>query len=184
MNKLPVETRISAGVHPWHASEWTVEHLSQLERILQHKRVDFIGEIGLDNVCMVPFQNQLPVFEFQLQMAERMGKSVLIHNVGHLTELLALKNKFKSIPAWILHGFRGKAAMVEQYVRNGFHLSFGDKYQIDALRACPIDHLFLETDNSKIDLNFLYKKIASDLEVSEKILIDSISKNGKALGIN
>jgi TatD DNase family protein len=183
LNTLPADIRVSAGVHPWHASEWTVANIHLIEPMLLHSRIVFVGEIGLDNVCAVPFENQLFVFETQLMLAERTCKSVLIHNVGHQSELLALKKKFKGIPAWVLHGFRGKSPMAEQYVRNGFHLSFGFRYQAEALCACPIDRLLLETDESKADLALLYQTVAEDLAISETMLETSISKNLEVLGL-
>jgi TatD DNase family protein len=183
LNALPADILVSAGVHPWHASEWTRANISLLETMLLNSRILFLGEIGLDNVCAVPFENQFFVFETQLKLAEKIRKPVLIHCVGHQTELLALKKNFKGIPAWILHGFRGKSPMAEQYVRNGFHLSFGFKYQVEALRQCPIEHLFLESDESIAELSILYQKVADELEMSVPMLEVSISNNMESLCI-
>lgn len=183
LNAPPSAIQVSAGIHPWHASEWNAENSAQLTSILLHPRVLLIGEIGLDNVCEVPFEQQLLVFETQLKLAETATKPVLIHNVGHQKELLALKKKFRSIPAWILHGFRGKAQAAEQYVRNGFFLSFGPKYQVEALRACPLDRLFIETDDSNTDLQLLYQKVAEDFRITVEILESSITQNIQSLGL-
>src|SRR5665647_214675 len=183
LNALPSTILISAGIHPWHASEWSPANMPILEDMLQHSRVVFLGEIGLDNACGVTYENQLFVLESQLKLAGRAGKTVLIHNVGHQSELLAMKMRFKDIPAWILHGFRGKAQMAEQYVSNGFYLSFGPKYQVEALRACPIERLFVETDDSDADLRTLYQKVADDLGITVEVLELSICRNAESLGI-
>lgn len=177
LNTIPSEIVLSAGVHPWHASEWTSANMSNLNTIVHSSRVVFIGEIGLDNACNVPLEKQMFVFEEQLLLAETYGKSVLIHTVGHQAELMALKKKFKHIPAWILHGFRGKVQMAEQYLKCGFYLSFGMNYQPDALRACPMDRLFLETDESDAELGCLYQKVADDLGLSVSVLESFIAKN-------
>jgi TatD DNase family protein len=183
LNALPSTILISAGIHPWHASKWSPANISILEDMLQHSRIVFIGEIGLDNACGVTYENQLFVLESQLKLAERIGKVVLIHNVGHQSELLAMKKRFKDIPAWILHGFRGKAQMAKQFISNGFYLSFGPKYQVEALRACPIDRLFVETDDSDVDLRTLYQKVADDLGITVEVLESSICRNAESLGI-
>jgi TatD DNase family protein len=183
LRELPVNLHLSAGIHPWHASEWNIMNMPQLEVLLAHSRIGFVGEIGLDKVCPVSLEDQLFVFEKQLQLADSIGKSVLIHNVGHQAALLAMKNTFKGIPAWILHGFRGKKPMAEQYIQKGFYLSFGYNYQVDALQACPLDRLFLETDESNADLSLLYEKVARDLAIPESVLEASISKNREALGL-
>jgi len=183
LNALPSTILISAGIHPWHASEWTPANISILEDMIQHSRIVFIGEIGLDNACGVPYENQLFVLESQLILAERAGKAILIHNVGHQSELLAMKMRFTGIPAWILHGFRGKAQMAEQYISKGFYISFGPQYQVEALRACPINRLFVETDDSDVDLRTLYQKVADDLGITVEVLESSICRNAESLGI-
>lgn len=177
LNSIPSEILLSAGVHPWEASEWTSANISTLNTIAHSSRVAFIGEIGLDNACGVPLEKQLFVFEEQLLLAETYGKSVLIHSVGHQAELMALKKKFKHIPAWILHGFRGKVQMAEQYLKSDFYLSFGLNYQPEALRACPMDRLFLETDESDMNLGCLYQKVAEDLGLSVSALESFIARN-------
>lgn len=183
LHTLPVALRVSAGIHPWHASEWSSENITLLTAALLHPRVVLIGEIGLDNVCKVPIEQQIMVFETQLKLAETAAKPVLIHHVGYQQELLVLKKKFKGIPTWILHGFRGKALTAEQYVQHGFFLSFGPKYQVEALRACPLNRLLIETDDSDTDLQLLYQKVAGDLRLTEELLESSISQNLQAVGL-
>jgi len=183
LHSMTSEVFVSAGVHPWHASEWSSENMPLLNVLLQSSQIAFIGEIGLDNSCGVPLEKQLFVFEYQLMIANSSCKSVLIHNVGHQAELLAIKKRYQRIPIWILHGFRGKAQLAEQYLRKDFYLSFGSNYHVEALRACPIDRLFIETDDSDVDLRTLYQKVAEDLGVSEEKLETSISKNFDNLGI-
>lgn len=181
LEQIPDEVVISAGIHPWNSSEWTSANISEMEVLLQHSRVAIIGEIGLDKVCGIPYEDQLNVFETQLRLAEITNKPVLIHNVGFQSELFSIKKKYSSVSTWILHGFRGKAPMAEQFIRNGFYLSFGSKYQPEALRACPYDRLFLETDESDMELGNLYSKIGEDLGISEVTLEAYVSRNFEEL---
>ncbi len=183
LNALPSDLLISAGAHPWDANEWSIANMPRIEAMLHASRVSFIGEIGLDNACGVPFDEQLFVFEKQLQLADAFEKSVLIHNVGHQMELLALKSSYKRIPAWIIHGFRGKPQMAEQFLKSGFFLSFGLSYNSEALQACPMDRLFLETDDSKMELADLYKKVSKDLGISVLELESCISRNLESIGL-
>jgi TatD DNase family protein len=177
LENLPSGLLISAGIHPWNASEWSIANMPSLEAMLHSSRIAFIGEIGLDNACGVPLEEQLFVFEKQLQIADEMRKSVLIHNVGHQAELIALKSKYKRIPAWVLHGFRGKAQTTEQFLKCGFYISFGLNHQKEALHVCPLDRLFLETDESNTELESLYQKVAKELGLSAMELESSISRN-------
>ncbi|HET9570453.1 MAG TPA: TatD family hydrolase [Bacteroidales bacterium] len=183
LKTVPNDILISAGVHPWDASEWTTANFSLLVGMLLHPRIAFIGEIGLDKACTVPLEDQFLVFELQLKLAEKFVKSVLIHMVGSQAELIATKRKFKVIPLWIIHGFRGKAAMARQMVKSGFSLSFGQKYHSEALLSCPLDKLFLETDVSNTDLRMLYKTVAKEFGVTIEYLEKAISQNAIALGV-
>jgi len=177
LDSVPPEIFVSAGVHPWHAAEWNESNLNRLESLVHHLRVEFIGEIGLDNVCRIPSEIQIHIFELQLHLAHKLNKSVLIHSVGYHSEVLSQKMKFNNIPTWILHGFRGKSQLVEQYLRSGFFISFGPKYQIDSLRACPLNRLFIETDESGVDLVSLYNKVAQDKGISVSMLEEALTMN-------
>ncbi len=177
LENLPSGLLISAGIHPWNANEWHPANILGIEAALAHSRIAFIGEIGLDNACGVPLEEQLFVFEKQLQIADEIRKSVLIHNVGHQAELFAMKRKYKRIPAWILHGFRGKAQTAEQFLKCGFYISFGLNHQKEALHFCPMDRLFLETDESSTALESLYQKVAKELNLTAFDLESSISRN-------
>ena len=77
-----------------------------------------------------------------------LDKPLVIHLVKAMSELLKLKQQIKPANPWIIHGFRGKAALAEECLRHGFYLSFGEKYQEEALRITPAGRLFLETDES------------------------------------
>jgi TatD DNase family protein len=177
LDSLSSEILISDGVHPWNANEWPIAKVPSMEAMLRSSRIAFIGEIGLDNACGVPFDKQLLVFEKQLQLAVDKRIAVLIHNVGYQAEILAMKSKYKRIPAWILHGFRGKAQMAEQFLKSGFYISFGMKYQSQALHICPTDRLFLETDESNTELESHYQNVAKDLGISVFALESCISRN-------
>jgi TatD DNase family protein len=168
---------VSAGIHPWNASEWASANIPLPLLSLRSSRISFFGEIGLDNSCGVDFDDQQFVFEQQLMLANEMGKSVLIHNVGHQAEVLALKRRYVRIPAWILHGYRGKPQGVDQYVRNGFYISFGANHQPDALRACPLDRLLLESDESDVTMNNLYPIVSEELGLMPQQLEAQLTSN-------
>ncbi len=180
---LPSGLFLSAGVHPWHASEWGNANDYLLNTILEASHFSIIGEVGLDKVCKIPMSEQRYILEFQLRHANMEALPVLIHNVGCQEELLALKKKYKQIPSWIIHGFRGKEQAAKQYLSNGFHLSFGPKYQPNALRICPMDRLFLETDDSNVDLTLLYERVAQDRSMTILDLEKRVAKNFELLCI-
>jgi TatD DNase family protein len=157
---LAANLHISMGVHPWHAGEWATANMGLIKEKLVTSQAVLIGEIGLDNHCDVPYEQQLAVFKEQLLMAEEHSMAVLIHNVGHQAELLALKKAFPQIPRWVIHGFRGKPQMAETFLEKGFSLSFGLRFQVESLECCPLDKLYLETDDSNMDFLLHCERVA------------------------
>ena len=80
-------------------------------------------------------------------LAADLRKPLILHVVKAMDEVLALHRRFSSqIPTWIIHGFRGNAQQAQQYLRHGFHLSFGPHHHPAALQATPPHRRFFETD--------------------------------------
>ena len=61
---------------------------------------------------------------------------------------------------WVWHGFRGKSTQLQQLLSHGFYVSFGLQYNVESLRQCPADRLFLETDDQPAPIAFLYNTAA------------------------
>lgn len=168
---------VSIGLHPWWAEQWNMDLQLKLESVLLQTNVVFLGEIGIDNLCGVPLNLQKDVYFAQLEIASNVRKPVLIHMVRSLETICASKKQFPSIPAWIVHGFRGKPREVLRLVDLGFYLSFGMGFNHQSVACCPIESLFLETDDSNIDLNNLYMEVANIKGVSVSLLEQQVKRN-------
>ncbi|MDO4163364.1 MAG: TatD family hydrolase [Bacteroides sp.] len=187
VNCLPQDFRpqpggwYSVGIHPWtlageHMRDSvairTHDPMQQLAtqspsldydfllRLLQHPQVLAVGEAGLDKLTAAPLSLQTEVFRRQAVLAEEVGKPLIIHLVKAVDELLKLKRELHPSVPWIIHGFRGKAALASELLRHGFYLSFGEKYQAEALRLPPTNRLLLETDESRVPIDTLYEQAA------------------------
>lgn len=168
----------SLGIHPWHIPTTLPDRgIGQLLNHAAHPQVLAIGEAGLDKLTETPLSVQAAVFQQQAQLAEEVGKPLIIHLVKATNELLQLKRRMQPRTPWIIHGFRGKSALAETYLRHGFHLSFGEKYQPEALRAVPLDHLFIETDESTVAVEALYQKAATVLSIPVWQLKEAVQHN-------
>lgn len=168
----------SVGIHPWYLCPESVE--SQWESLLaavHHPQVVAIGEAGLDKLVDAPLLLQQSVFERQIELSESLNLPLVIHTVRAADELIALKKKYQPRQAWVIHGFRGKQEQALQYIHQGFYLSFGEHYQESALHVVPLDRLFLETDESAVDIHLLYDRAASVLGMSAEELIKRIQQN-------
>lgn len=175
----------SVGIHPWHASVFSSSlsplpsalPFSEFEQMLHHPRVLAVGEAGLDKLAAAPLSLQVTIFESQALLAEESGKPLIIHLVKAVDELLKLKRRLHPAVPWIIHGFRGKAALAEEYLRHGFHLSFGERYQEAALRMVSPERLFLETDEATTPISLLYERAAEVRGVSSEKLEETIRRN-------
>jgi len=168
---------LSLGIHPWDASLWCLDDIPALNSFFSDHRVLLIGEIGLDKASSVSFDLQKNVFEAQVRMAEQIRKPVLLHVVRAMSEIFEIKKVHQSVPAWIIHGFRGKKQTTEQYITKGFYLSFGAIFNEGGLLACPIDRMFFETDMNTEDIELVYERAAKVLDCSVFELESQVEKN-------
>lgn len=171
----------SVGIHPWHvktAVDSDARHeMDALLPLVGHPQVLAIGEAGLDKLAHAPISVQIEIFEYQARLSSEAGKPLIIHLVKAADELLRLKRLMCPANPWIIHGFRGKEALAREYLRHGFYLSFGEKYQEDALRAVPSERLFLETDESAVPIATLYKRAADIRGTSLYELTEAVREN-------
>ena len=82
----------------------------------------------------------------QLDMAQTSGLPVVLHIVGAVDRLLALRKEYGQDMTWIVHGFRGKAATARQLCDAGIHISLGKKYQSDIIDSIAPEFIHRETD--------------------------------------
>lgn len=183
----------SVGIHPWHiasssvfqtpvavssAVDFTLSNgAAHFEELLRHPQVLAVGEAGLDKLVEAPLPLQIKIFEFQARLAEEIDKPLIIHLVKAVDELLKLRQRMHPMKPWIIHGFRGKAALAEEYLRHGFYLSFGERYQEEALRIVPPERLFIETDESTMPVGRLYERAAEVREIPLEELRETIRRN-------
>ena len=170
----------SVGIHPWHLIDnqgKQDDRLEVLAELASHPQVLAIGEAGLDKLSDAPMAMQIDFFEHQARLAMEVDKPLVIHLVKAADELLKLKQTLRPVNPWIIHGFRGKAAMAQEYLRHGFYLSFGERYQEEVLRLTPIERLFIETDESMIPIAGLYERAAHLRGVSQDELLESVRQN-------
>jgi Mg-dependent DNase len=174
---LSKKALLSVGIHPWDVSEVSLDLVSELNRIFEDPRVVMMGEIGLDKVSSASFELQAKVLEAQISIAERIRKPILLHVVHAMTEILEIKNRHPLVPTWIIHGFRGSREAAIQYLNKGFYLSFGFKFNPESLLACPMNRLFVETDERENSLQVIYEQIAQVLQCSVETLAEQIGQN-------
>lgn len=176
ISKSVNDTFYSLGIHPWYIQQqdWQAG-LAKIVDVGDAPNLLAIGECGLDKCIDTPMALQIEVFSRQIELAEALGKPLIVHCVRAFNEMLDLKKSLAPNQPWILHGFTGKPAQGKQLLRQGCYLSFGKALLHEGghvgrtLAETPIDRIFLETDAAEdVSIGAIYAAAAkiTGLDVS------------------
>ncbi len=160
----------TAGIHPWDAERAGGEALAALERALRDQSVQAVGEIGLDFAAAVDREAQRSLFRAQLELALRAGLPVVLHCVRAFEETMRLLRAAEP-RAVIFHGFIGSPEQARRAAERGYCLSFGERTfasprTVEALKSTPLDLLFLQTDDSPLPIETIYRRASEAAGVS------------------
>jgi TatD DNase family protein len=144
----------TAGVHPHQAINVESGWHARLSKLLQQPRVVAVGECGLDfNRDFSPRQQQISVFEQQLELAKHCGKPVYLHERDAFDTQLELLQQHQ-IQHGVAHCFTGDQHQLKAYLDQGLYIGITGwlcderRHQqlVQAMRYLPLDRLLLETD--------------------------------------
>lgn len=158
----------SIGLHPWYIPEKGAgKILEELEQAARSEEVVAIGECGLDKACAIPMELQMFVFEKHVEIADKVGKPLIIHCVKSFNELIQVKNHTNSEVEWIIHGFNSKLQVADMLIRHEMYFSFGKALLNPNSNASQVlpqleDELYLlETDDSQVSIQEIYERAAA-----------------------
>lgn len=168
----------SVGIHPWKLTQENANaQWEALRQSIKDRRIMAIGECGLDKLQGPSLELQTTIFKKEATLAEENSLPLIIHCVKAFNELIQLKKEISPRQPWIIHGFRGKLPLALDCIRHGFYLSLGSNFQENALKAIPIERLFIETDESEENIGSIYQRIAETKGISLQELVEAINKN-------
>lgn len=170
----------SIGIHPWDLDKPQTSW-AEIESLAQDTNTLAIGETGLDKTIATPLNKQEELFIKHIALSEKYCKPLIIHSVKTTPEILKLHKQLKPKQAWIIHGFRGKPELYQEYNREGIRVSIGEKFNIHTLQCIPLNQLLLETDDSNKDIYALIETIASIKNITSTQLINQIYDNSSLL---
>ena len=177
----PEKGYYSYGIHPWalDSADFQMETaLECLEKKLKSPNVLALGEAGLDKLHKASFEQQIELFERQIELSEALKKPMILHDVKSHNEIIALRKKHKAQQPWILHGFSGAEQDVKQLIGQEIYLSVGESLLYPerriykSLKFIDVNYLFLETDMAEIGIETVYEAAAKLLEMD----IDALQK--------
>lgn len=143
------------GFHPHNAKEADEGALREIEILAHHPKVVGYGEIGLDFFRnLSPRERQTEVFAYQLSLAQKLAKPVVVHLRDAYRQGLDMLERTGPFPAGgIIHCFSGNETDARRALDLGFHISIPGTVTYkknDQLRSIvaslPSEQLLLETD--------------------------------------
>ncbi len=146
----------TAGVHPHHAETLQPADLGTLEELARRAEIVAVGECGLDYFRdFSPRAQQRRAFQWQLELAARIGKPVFLHQRDAHDDFVAmLREHRQALVGGVAHCFTGDRGQLEAYLeldlsigitgwicdeRRGLHLR-------ELVPHIPAHRLLLETD--------------------------------------
>ena len=150
----------SFGLHPQAPFDGEADfarRLEFLEGLLRERRVQAVGECGLDFFTpefSAKRAAQEKAFAAQLDLAARHKVPVIVHARKAMQEIFAAAGALKKVPAVVFHSFAGSPADARSLLSKGINAYFsfgkpivnGAKKAINCVRALPIERLLFETD--------------------------------------
>lgn len=185
LDELPLSGYFSAGIHPWYISG---KEASEVNRVLfpliREARCLAVGECGLDKIRGDFPEIQKAIFLEHIYLSESIKKPLIIHAVKSSGEIVQIYSKNKPVMPWIIHGFNNPGQIALQFLKAGFYLSLGPSFfkRADAAEICrliPNGRFFLETDDSKTDIESIYWLASACKGMPIEELIRKLKENFK-----
>ena len=180
----------SIGFHPWSLPpEGSLTALiDQMQSCLASApQIVAVGECGIDKVrSNATLAEQLVWLEAQMRLACQLQRPILLHTVRAWAEMIELRSQmaqeFAQLPPMVLHGFRARGAVAQMMLSKGFALSFGRRYDAEALHlAYEAKALLVETDEIPNGLTHrkaieaTYAHIAGELATTPEALVSRVA---------
>lgn len=155
----------SVGIHPWQAARAAEADFDRLAECATSGNVLMIGECGIDKLRGGDLPMQMSVLERHIALSEQVCKPLVLHCVRASNELCRLRRVLRPRMPWVVHGFRGNARVASQLLDAGFYLSYGERFNPEALAATPADRLLAETDESPLPIDEIHRRLAASRQI-------------------
>lgn len=145
----------AAGVHPSEANDFNSRDLTEIEKLLKHKKCVAYGEIGLDyHYDGVVKDNQIRLFLEQAELARAYDLPVVIHSRDCTEDMVSLITKNKKLfEKAVMHCYSGSSETAQIYISRGIYISFSGtvtfanaKNLKETAKIVPNELLLSETD--------------------------------------
>lgn len=140
------------GIHPETVLDYKPIDLEVIEKNLNNNKIVAIGEIGLDYYYSKDNKDeQIELFESQLEIAERNNLPVIIHSREATLDTINILKKHNC--KGIIHSFSGSYETAIEYIKMGYLIgingviTFKNSKIFEVIKRLPLESIVLETDS-------------------------------------
>ena len=140
------------GIHPEELNDSLEELTKIIEDNINNPKFVAIGEIGLDYYWTKDNkEKQIEVFEYQLKLAEKYNKPVIVHSREATKDTEDILAKYNVVVD--IHCFSGSKETADIYIKRGYYIGVGGVFTFknsnlkDVIKDIPLDNILLETDS-------------------------------------
>lgn len=195
------ELSFAVGLHPLDPEKWTSKSIQHISNLAQSDpRVVALGEMGLDFYKADNQQEQIEIFQAQLELAYHLNKPIIIHCRDAAPTLRSLLQNFwvqRGPVRGVMHCWGGTPEETQWFLDLGFYISFSGTVTFkkatqiqESAQIVPSDRLLVETDcpflapvprrgkrNEPAYVRYVAEKVAQLRQVSAEILSQQTTQN-------
>lgn len=161
----------TVGIHPMDEQRYADPEGLLLRRIDELGECFLgIGECGWDHRSSWSMEEQTALVRRHILLADQLCCPLILHVVGGW-HLLLRERRAHPEGVWVVHGFRGKPALLRQLEEAHIEVSLHPQYRWEEVPKRPF---FLESDESSIPLTETYSRASGQLGVSVSSLAEAI----------
>ena len=178
----------------------TDEDISLLDEQLDNDKVIAVGEIGIDYYWVKDNKKQQKeLFEKMLNLAEKHNLPVIVHAREAIQDAYDILKEHNVVGS--MHCYQGSKEMAKEFIKLGFYIGVdgpitynNNKKQKEMVKEIDINHILIETDspyltpeekrgekNTSLNLIYIIRKIAEELNKTEEEMIKITTENAKEL---
>ncbi|MCX7916683.1 MAG: TatD family hydrolase [bacterium] len=144
----------SCGIHPLDVSDYKIEDLKEIEKLVRNKKVIAIGETGLDYYYSKENkEKQKDFFIAQVEIAGKYNLPLIIHQRESKNDLIEIIERIKLPEKIVFHCFGGDIELAQYCKEKNFYISFtgiltfkNAKNVKEVVKIYPIEKIMVETD--------------------------------------
>ena len=141
------------GIHPEEVENIKEDSFKFIEDNLKDPKIVGIGEIGLDYYWTIDTkEKQKEVFEYQVKLAEKYNKPIVVHSREAIQDTYDILKKYKTTGT--IHCFSSSLEMAKEFIKLGYKIGIGgtitfknSKKLQEIVKELDLKDILLETDS-------------------------------------